>query len=382
MDRKGLPESGAEDRNLSERKKMILRAIVEAYIAAGEPVGSKYLTGAGNISLSSATIRNEMAELEDMGYLEQPHTSAGRIPSERGYRFYVDSLMQNYILTANELKELNNLVKVKASELDGILERAGKLMSVLTNYTSVMVKPKINSLVVMQYKIIRVDADSFLLLMITAKENVITKYIHSKRELDDTSLTLLETALNTTLRGVCSDEITLPVMMELQNRLGGCEDLLPAVMKCIYEAFNNTEGGDIRVEGMNRLLEYPEFTDLNQLRSLLGLMERKDDILNVVSNSDANAVNIYIGNENEVDIMRHSSFIFRTINSGDRVLGAIGVIGPCRMDYSKVVTTVEYLAKQISGMVEQEQGSAELPGIASGSTNDAGSAGEKPGSAE
>lgn len=348
---------------LSERKRMILRAVVEAYIAAGEPVGSKYLTGHERISLSSATIRNEMAELEALGYLEQPHTSAGRIPSEQGYRFYVDSLMNSYALTSAELRELNALVKTKAAELDSILERAGKLMSALTNYTTVMVRPRAASASIVRYKVMPLDSVSFLLVMITAGEKVITKVIHTENPHGEEGLAILEEALNRLLCGARPEDITLPVMMRLQNALTGHEELIPPVMKSIYEALGDTGGGDIRVEGMNRLLEYPEFTDLEQLRSLLGLMERKEDILDVVSQSEANSVNIYIGNENAVDIMRHSSFIFRTISTGDRVVGAIGVIGPCRMDYSRVVTTVDYLAKQIAGAVGEDDGPGQLPGM-------------------
>lgn len=340
---------------LSDRKKMILRAIIDAYIDSGEPVGSKYLTGRGQIAYSSATIRNEMAELEDMGYLEQPHTSAGRIPSERGYRFYVDSLMQAYRLNAEELRELNTLVKNKVSELDNILERAASVMTNLTNYTSLTVKRGRAAATIIRFKTIRLGEDLMLLIMVTAAESVVTKYIHIDEGVDDDGLLRLEEALNELMCGVDPNEITLPLMIRLQTRMTGYEYLIPPVMRGIYEAHSETGSGDIRVEGVNRLLRYPELCDIDRLSGLLGLFDRKSDIIDVVSKSDRNAVNVYIGTENNVDIMKHATFVFRAITSGKRIIGAIGVIGPCRMDYSKVVTTVEYLTKNISKLLSGEE---------------------------
>lgn len=339
---------------LSERKKLILRAIIDAYIAGGEPVGSKYLTSNNLITLSSATIRNEMAELEELGYLVQPHTSAGRIPSEKGYRLYVDILMQSYKLTNGEIRELNNLVRNKVAELDSILERAGRLISSLTNYTSLTVKPKTKSVIILRYKILKLSSDSFLIIMITATETVKTKYIHITRETDDDGLERLEKALNELLCGIELSAVTMPVMIELQTQLIGYDSLIAPVMKCIYEAATESDGGDLRLEGVNRLLLYPEFSNIELLSGMLGVLERKDDILDIVSKSDKNIINIYIGNENAVEIMRHTSLIFKTITSGNYTVGAIGVIGPCRMDYSKVVTTVEYLTRSISEMIKDD----------------------------
>lgn len=152
--------------DLSERKKLILRAIIDAYISGGEPVGSKYLTQSGQIAFSSATIRNEMAELEEMGYLRQPHTSAGRVPSERGYRFYVDGLMDSYRMTANELSELNQLVRARAAELDKILDRASHLMSMMTNYASLTARPSLSAESVLQFQTLHIDSGTMLLVMV------------------------------------------------------------------------------------------------------------------------------------------------------------------------------------------------------------------------
>lgn len=345
--------------DLSERKKAILRAVVDAYILGGEPVGSKYLTQQSGIQLSSATIRNEMAELENLGYLEQPHTSAGRIPSEQGYRFYVDALMQHYRMTANELRELNALTNSKAAELNSILERAGKLMSMFTNYTSLTARPSGEGTTISHYKAVRVDSDSFLLIMITAQDEVRTRYIHRSESVSDACLTLLEDTLNRFAVGLNCEHFTLPVMLEIQNSMAGYETVLPAVTGAIYEVLGDRPGGDVKIEGIGHLLNYPECSDRQTLSGLLGLPDHKNDILDMLSGAKPDTVHVYIGSENRLDVMRNSSLVFRTISSGGHVVGAIGVIGPCRMDYSKVITALEYLSGNISDLMNSETGPSE-----------------------
>lgn len=356
---------------LSERKMQILRAVIEAYIVNGEPVGSKYLTAQGQITFSSATIRNEMAELEALGYLEQPHTSAGRVPSELGYRFYVDQLMQSYRMTADELRKLNSLMRSKVAELDSILDQAASLAANITNYTALTVRKPPSETVIIHFKVIRLGSDVFLLIMVTAAESVVTKYIHIEGGVSDEGIDKLEHAINELVCGKELDSITLPVMIKLQKELAGYEYLIAPVMKSMYEAVADSDGGDIKLEGVNRLLRYPELCDIERLSGLLGLFERKEDIFEVVSRSDKDMVNVFIGRENKMDIMRHATFVFRTITSGRNVVGAIGVIGPCRMDYSRVVTTVEYLSKAITRMMEN--GSPEDVNPTDGQENNGGS---------
>lgn len=344
---------------LSERKKAILRAVVDAYISGGEPVGSKYLTQQSSIQLSSATIRNEMAELENLGYLEQPHTSAGRIPSEQGYRFYVDTLMQHYRMTANELRELNALACSKAAELNSILESAGKLMSMFTNYTSLTARPSGGGTVISHYKAVRVDSDSFLLIMITAQDEVRTRYIHRSEPIGDYCLALLESTLNRCAVGIHCEQFTLPVMLEIQNSMVGYESVLPSVTQAIYEALEDRADGDVKIEGIGHLLNYPECADKQTLSGLLGLPDHKSDLLDILSGAKPDTVHVYIGSENRLDVMRNSSLVFRTISNGGHVVGAIGVIGPCRMDYSKVITALEYLSGNISDLMKNETGPGE-----------------------
>ena len=208
------------DVELSERKKQILKAIVEAHIAEGEPVGSKYIVENRQLTCSSATIRNEMSELEEMGYLEKPHTSAGRVPSELGYRFYVDSLVQHYAMTANEIAEINNILKMKMTELDQILENASRVASNLTNYTGFAVKPKFSSHSISKFEAISIDDFNLLLVMITSGGTVKTKRIHMPEMLSESLISKINIALNRYLVGLGSGDITLPILMDIENELG------------------------------------------------------------------------------------------------------------------------------------------------------------------
>jgi heat-inducible transcriptional repressor len=341
-------KNGAE---LNERKKQILKAVIEAHISQGEPIGSKYLMQSQKIALSSATIRNEMAELEQMGYLEQPHTSAGRVPSEAGYRFYVNSLMEDYRLTGKELQELNNLVKSKAAELDQILDRAGRLMSSVTNYTSLALRPKQQGRKVRRYKTVLLDSHSFLLSILLEADQVKTQCIHCEEEIDEDMLLRMEQTLNTHLTGIPMEEVTLPVMLKMEQSMGAGSFLISTAVKRIYDALHEGEGDALKLDGVTRLLEYPEYSNAEQLRNMLWTFEDKDSVFDVILNAKNEGVNVYIGSENPLDASHNSSLVFKTISQGERVLGAIGVIGPRRMDYSKVIKTVEYLTQSITEML-------------------------------
>ena len=334
---------------LTDRKKTILKAVVEAHIETGEPVGSKLLTTDKQIPLSSATIRNEMAELEEMGFLEQPHTSAGRVPSEKGYRFYVDSLMEDYQLNAAELKVLNSLLSARMTALDKIVEKASGVMSALTNYTGLSIRQKPRKIGVIMFKTVMLGEYDFLLVMITAGNTVSTKEIRTQLPVDQEMLSYLETTLNRFLCGFDINDVTLPMIMKMETASGRAAPLISPVIKCIYE-FVSEINDEVDFEGVNRLLQYPEYADMSILRDLLGMLERKEDIIRIVAEGSRDATNIYIGSENRVDVMRSSTIVFKTIKVNDRPVGAIGVIGPLRMDYPKVVSTLEYLTSRITHM--------------------------------
>lgn len=339
---------------LSERKKRILKAIIDAHIANGEPVGSKSLTANQQITCSSATIRNEMAELEELGYLEQPHTSAGRIPSEAGYRFYVDWLIDRYNFTQNEISELHNSLRQKQQELDSIMQTAVMLASKLTNYTALSVKPRQVRITVSRYELMRLDETTAVLIMVIGSV-VKTKYIRSNRPIPPEATMLLAGVLNAKATGITAEEINMPLLMEMERMMGDYDYLVAPVIKAVCEIISGTGGGEIRFEGINRLLAYPEFYDMDRLRDMLALFEKKEALLEVLSDETqhGDGVQVFIGRENLVKVMDNSTLVFKTVMDHGKPVGAIGIIGPTRMNYRRVIATIESLAGGISEALDR-----------------------------
>ena len=342
--------------DLSSRKKAILKAVVDAHIENGEPVGSKALTGNAGFGLSSATIRNEMAELEAMGYLVQPHTSAGRIPTDLGYRFYVDTLMQDYSLTSSEIMELNYVLKEKTAELDRIIKEAGKVVSNLTNYTSIALSPRQSGTAIKRFSITPVDHKKFLLVVILENSQAKTKFVNCEEHIPETVLIRLESLLNTYVAGHEVKDITLSVIMEMESQMGRYSSIINPIVRYVLDLVSGgvTSGGDMRFDGVDRLLEYPEYSDTQSLREMLGLIENNDELASLVNGADnSNDVSVYIGKESSMSALRNSSMVIKKIIVNGEVVGAIGVIGPARMDYSKVISTIRYLSDTIEGRISE-----------------------------
>lgn len=346
--RKIMRELQNGDKKLSERKKQILRAVVEAHIATGEPVGSKYLTDNAGINFSSATVRSEMADLEEMGYLEQPHTSSGRVPTKLGYHFYIDSLMNGYKLSAMETMELSNTLKGKIGELDSLMTSVSKLVSSLTNYTAVALKAENRERTVDRFSYMILDAHSFLIVMRMSDSGVVTKQIQTHVLVDDRLLKRLTQLLTKYLARTPAREISFSVVMTIEHEIGVGGAIVAPSVKAVYEAIGGSADADLRFEGVNRLLEYPEFSDIDKIRGMLEMMENKQEMIKILSEADSDKVNVYIGGDEQEGLVDNSALIFKKLTIGGKVVGAIGVLGPSRMDYSKVISTMEYLSRQIS----------------------------------
>ena len=350
---------------LSDRKKAILKAIIEAHIELGEPVGSKYLMTQKGINYSSATIRNEMAELEEMGYLEQPHTSAGRVPSELGYRFYVDSLIEGYDLTAKEIGDLKSSLAEKQAELDHILNTAMELASSMTNYTALAVKPRFRGFTVKKFSIVTVDDYDFVLVMITATGETKTRTLRSERAVPPEAAALMTELLNKNLVGVRGGEIKFDVVLDMERQMGEWAFMVSPIVKSVHEALSAETGGELMVEGVNKLLSYPEYSDVDRLQDMLSLFEDKDDLLEVISDESSedttDSVRVFIGSENVVKTMDNSTLIFKPIVQDGKPVGAIGIIGPTRMDYSRVIAMITRLTDGISEIMNEGKRSLAAP---------------------
>ncbi len=346
-----------DDVRLSERKKKILHAIVNAHIADGEPVGSKTLADDKSLSCSSATIRNEMAELEAMGYLAQPHTSAGRVPSALGYRYYVDSIRDRYEMTAGEIEALNLHLQEKILQLDEILAEASRVAASLTNYTGVSVKPRALRRMASRFEVVYLGEHSLVLVMVFEDGTVKSKSMHVAFSVRREDAEQLGGLLNQHLAGVTAERITVAKICELERAMGYLAPIVSPVVKLIYETLTEGESGQVRIEGVNRLLQYPEYSDMDKFRDMLGLFEGdKEHLLNLVETSrdKSDDLSVYIGKENAVDVMKDSTFVYRTIRRNGEVVGAIGLIGPCRMDYSKVIETLNRVAGSVDRLINEE----------------------------
>ena len=347
-----------EDSRLSPRKRKILKAIVDAHISNGEPVGSKYLSQAVEITCSPATIRNEMAELEEMGYLKQPHTSAGRVPSELGYRFYVDSLVRQYSATKNEIDEINEKLKYKLTEMDEILEEASRLAASFTDYTGIAFKAGMGQVRVSKFDSVYLSGRDFLLVMLFKGDIVKAKPIHLSFSITESDLRRFTEALNIYLANKTSEGITMPIIVKLEAMMGSVGAMVHPTMKVIYETMNELDTADVRLDGVNKLLQYPEYSDVAKLRGLMGVLEEKEKLLDVISSHTEmdDGINVYIGREDDDDVLSDTTMIFKNVNVGGKRV-AIGVIGPKRMNYSKVIGMIH----QLSAAIDQSFGEGEQP---------------------
>lgn len=337
-----------DDSRLTPRKMQILKAIVDAHIAGGEPVGSKYLSQDDNITCSPATIRNEMAELEEMGYLLQPHTSAGRVPSELAYRYYVDALVHQYADTRAEIDEINESLRYKLNEMDEILSEVSRLAASFTDYTGIAFKPGVGKVRIVQFKSVLLSTKDLLLIMTFEGETVKTKTVHLPFAINEDILRRFTEALNIYLVNQPSDSITMPTIMKLEAVMGSAGAIVHPTIKAIYETMNELDTADVKLDGITKLLQYPEYSDISDFRNLMGMLEEKERFLDVISKqaSDENDIHVYIGTENESDAMRNTALIFKKVNIGGKEL-AVGVIGPKRMNYSKVIEMLNGLANGI-----------------------------------
>lgn len=340
------------DENLSERKKLILKAIVESHIELGEPVGSKSLQQLPGLKCSSATIRNEMAELEELGYLEQPHTSSGRVPSQLGYRFYVDELKEHYDMTTGEIAQINHLLKAKSAELDRILLTASKIAASLTNYTAIAAQPKRRSVSVNKFDTAYVDEYNFVLIMVTSIGAIASKHVRLAEPRSRETVQLLCDSLNAYVAGLGADAINLPVMMNLESAMGADANMIAPIVKLIYTTLSEYDGGELQFSGINHLLQYADYEDNNELVDLLDTLEQKDEILKLVSDTEKEDASVLIGSESPVRVMNNSALVFKPIVKNGRTVGVIGLIGPLRMDYAKVLEIIDKLCGNVAQMMD------------------------------
>ncbi|HBR31659.1 MAG: heat-inducible transcriptional repressor HrcA [Eubacteriales bacterium] len=338
---------------LSERKKAILKSIVDNYIAGGDPVGSKVLSESSEFKLSSATIRNEMSELEEMGYLKQPHTSAGRVPTALGYRTYIDSLMERYALSMEELQVLDDLLSTKLGEFGAFMEEAGRAISDMTNYASFTVLNDSVS-VVNRYETLYVDDYNFLLIMICREGIIRNRHVKVHEPVNKKMLAAVKTALNELFTDISAEEITLPIIMKFEEKLGRYKSISSTILRVICEMLGSYDCEKVHVDGVTKLFSYPEFFNIAKVQSVLGLLEERRKFTKLVKSAIPGHTSVFIGDDEQSDVsLPDTGFVFHPISIGNKVIGAIGVIGPKRMDYKKVIASLNYFAAGITDTLNE-----------------------------
>lgn len=340
---------------LSERRKKTLRAVVEQYIQTAEPVGSKALMEHGNLGVSSATIRNEMAELENLGLLEQPHTSAGRIPSPAGYRFYVNELMEEHRLTMQETQSINDALQDKVRELDQVLTEAGKVISQLTKYPTFALTTGQGEATIARYDLLAVEENAFIAVVMTSDQIVKNKLIRLPMELSDTQLQLLNTLLNSSFTGKTLEELTPELMRVAAHAAGDAYSLISVVVSFAMEVLSDLENNVVHTAGIANILSHPEYRSLDSAEPLMNFLSEWDDASNISDPQDDSPVKILIGPENVAKELKNSSIVMARYDIGDNMHGVIGVVGPTRMDYAKLTARLSYFAESLSHMFGKGQ---------------------------
>ncbi len=336
---------------LNDRKKQILQAIIDEYIGSAEPVGSRAISKKNELGLSSATIRNEMADLEEMGYLIQPHTSAGRVPSDSGYRFYVNSLMKRYQLGLEAIDKLQQELAGRIGRLDMAVKRAGFLASLLTDYTTVIMAPVTERTEIKKVDLVPIAENSVMLVIVTrtVKNRII------KTNLSSEDCEKLSSILTARLRDKTADEITYDTIHEIENEICADMDIEPKilinVLNFVYESVSALDDTEIYVENAKSILNYPEYRDVDKAKEIFNFLEDKSNLKSLVAKTGNEGVNATIGIENENEILKDCSLVTVNYSLDGKAVGKIGVIGPKRMDYAKVFASLDLISHEIDKLV-------------------------------
>ena len=336
---------------LDDRKLKILQAIIANYLETGEPVGSRTISKYTDLNLSSATIRNEMADLEEMGYIVQPHTSAGRVPTDAGYRLYVDQLMLEKDNEVGEIRETRNALIERVDRLEEMLKQVAKVLASNTNYATMVTAPHYQNTKVKFVQLSQVSADQMLAVIVVDGNVIKNKLMHSETELMNDEILKLNILINTFLQGASLADINLEMINAMKQQAGKYAGILEGVFQGVIEAIHEAEELEIYTSGTTNILKYPELGDIQKTSELLEAFEEKkvltellDDAMNKEDNT---GIQIYIGDESPVQNMKDLSVVTATYQLKEGAKGTIGIIGPKRMDYKKVVSTLKDLTEEL-----------------------------------
>jgi heat-inducible transcriptional repressor len=345
------------DQELDERKKKILKAIIKTYMETGEPVGSRTISKYTDLNVSSATIRNEMSDLTDMGYIIQPHTSAGRIPSDKGYRLYVDELMKE---KEDEIAEIRDLMIEKTDKMEKVLKQVAKVLASNTNYATMISVPQYSGSKLKFIQLSRVNNLQLVAVVVSDNNVIRNQIINLDEEMDDQTILKLNLLLNTNLNGVPIQDINLGMIARLKEQAGMHSDVVATVLDAVAATIQvDEEDMEIYTSGATNIFKYPELADKDKASELISAFEEKQQLVDLVkgsmSDSENTGIQVYIGDEMPIRTMKDCSVVTATYELGQGMHGTIGIIGPKRMDYENVVDSLKALKIQLEELIEKNK---------------------------
>ena len=348
---------------LDDRKKKILQAIIRNYLETGEPVGSRTISKYTDLNLSSATIRNEMADLEELGFILQPHTSAGRIPSDKGYRLYVDNMMaekeEKLNKATEEIAEMKEMLLEREEKMENVLKQVAKVLATNTNYATMITAPQMNHTKLKFIQLSKVDAGQILATIVVEGNVIKNSMLKVSEMISDESMLKLNILLNTHLNGLSIEEINLGMISRMKEQAGIHGDIISEVIDAVAEAIKQDDDLEIYTSGTNNIFKYPELSDNQKASELITTFEEKKLLSELVMDtlegeSNETGIQVYIGNETPVKSMKDCSVVTATYELDGGMKGTIGIIGPKRMDYDKVVETLKTIKEQLDGMYKKK----------------------------
>ncbi len=340
----------------NERKFDILYSIIKDYIRTAEPVGSRTIEKKYNLGISSATIRNEMADLEEMGYLIQPHTSSGRIPSDKAYRMYVDQFMKVFDLDDHVTEDVRKQFKLYLGELNEAIQKSAEILTKLTNYTSLIMAPSVSVLNIKDIRLIHIENERVLLIVITKQGIVKNAELKLSGKATPAQLDKITNFLNVCIKGI-EDELLMSDFSEQIDALDRFEQkILSEIVPAINYVLNQDKNAKIYANGITQILNYPEFQDMHKAKQFLETLHKQDLIAALLQNAMTDSFNIKIGTENEIEELCDCSILTATYKLNGRPVGTIGIVGPTRMDYDYCVSAMNALTKELTNHLSNAMG--------------------------
>lgn len=339
---------------LDDRKLKVLYAIINSYINSAEPIGSRTITKQYDLGVSSATIRNEMSDLEELGYLNKPHSSAGRIPSDKAYRLYVDKILKGNKPKVDLIKkdEIKKILASESRELEQLLQNSAKVLSAITSYTALALSPQLKGSKIKHIQLIPIDTFQVLMVLVTNTGVAKNSIFRLNKEVPEEQITVMSNLLNDKLKGLSIDKIDKKISDEIISEIYDYKTIIDRVLPIINQSMENIDNVDLYADGITKILNFPEYKDLEKAKSFMSFIEDKELVVDLLlNNSLSQDIEITIGNENIHDAIKDCSIITTTYRLGDMTIGKIGIIGPTRMDYLRLINTLHLFSANMTEII-------------------------------